>query len=339
MTPDLDELRDVMREHVRSLPDNVDREHDVRLRISRHRRKRAVVGTSGAALLAVAATALAVTWLPTGTDTGTPRPAPVVTSPHDQSLPEYLRGGRLVASKEGTSARGITLTFTPTSEQFGFVLSCSNPELARERRPQGADMAMTSLNGKSALGVSCGTALSTDGDADFGLADHRWVRDYGVVIGQPTTVRFAFDHHGTHPGTRFRIGIYQGVPISEFPFPPLPTRIPALSKAPTTNVSGRKILDSTTNPSDPSGFSYQVRLHHGLTVVTQTAAPGTLRMFVNDRLAWTGRSWDYSLNVAQADLRLAQLGVKPGQLVTIRFEAERYPARSYRYELFDRHVN
>jgi len=341
--PDLDDLREVLRSSVTALPDNVDRDHQVHARVARTRRTRAITGSVGALAVVAVASLLAVNVLPSNGSNPNDQHPPVVTpsgtqSPHDVALPTYLRGGKLIASKEGTDARGITMTFTPTSLQFGFVLSCSNPQLARERQPAGANMAMSTVNGKSSLGTGCGTALTLDGDSDFGLVTTNWGRDYGVTPGQPVNVTFGFEHHASHPGTRFRVAVYQAVPISEYPFPPAPATLSPLSESLMAHVRGTRVIWSRRHASDPNGWTYRITVHHGLTMIMESAAPGALRMYVNDKLVWTGRSWDYSLNVSQADLRLAQVGLSPGQTATIRFEADRFPPDSYQYALYDSRV-
>lgn len=302
------------------------------------RRRRVAVA---AACVAVAVAGVALPNLHDRSTSAPPigNPSPTPTTSLDQPLPEYLRGGRLLASKEGTSARGITVTFTPTTEAFGFTLSCSNPELAQETRPAGFAQAMTWIHGKSAFGVSCGGALTLDGDGDFGLVDTQWVREYGVVLGQPVTVRFAFEHHGVHPGTQFRIGVYQAVPLDEFPFPEPPDQLSGLSASLLSGLPGRRLIFSGLPAQQQEGFTYTVPVDRGLTARVETVAPGTLRMYVDDRLVWTSRSWDYSMDIAEMSISLHDLGIAPGDQVQIRFEDDRFPPGSFAFTVHDAPMN
>jgi hypothetical protein len=336
--PDLDELRDVMRSQAASLPDNVDRDHEVHDRIAAHRRRRMVAGTAGTVVLAAAASVLAITWLPGGADTGTPKPAPIVSGTQDQPLPEYLRGGRLIASKEATDARGITMTFTPTSLDFGFVMSCANAQLAMERQPRGANFATSTVNGEGADGTSCGTTLGLSGDANFGRDGVDAGQRYGVVVGQPVVVHLAFDHGASHQGTQWRIGVYEPVPLADYPFPSRPAHLLPLTNELRYPPLAHLKLYSTRSSGLATEASFPV--HHGLTVRSETVVPGALRLYVDGRLLSTSYSWTYDNEQSEASFTLAELGVHSGQWVKVRFTWQPFTTtseipRSGLYRVYD----
>jgi hypothetical protein len=336
--PDLDELRDVMRSRVATLPDNVDREHQVHDRVTGHRRRRLAVGTAGAVALAAAATVLALTWLPIGTDTTAPKPAPIVSGGQDQPLPEYLRGGRLIASKEATSARGITLTFTPTSLDFGFALSCKNADLATMQHTPPSDFTYSTVNGHGSIGVGCGTEFTLDGEASFGRGEPNAHVLYGANVGEPVTVRWHFGDGGAHPGTVWRIGVYQAVPIADYPFPSRPAHLLPLTNELRYPPLAHLKLYSTRSSGLATEASFPV--HHGLTVRSEAVVPGALRLYVDGRLLSTSYSWTYDNEQSEASFTLAELGVHSGQWVKVRFTWQPFTTtseipRSGLYRVYD----
>jgi hypothetical protein len=336
--PDLDDLRTVLRTHGTALPDNVDREHQVHDRIAARRRRRVAAGTAGTVVLAAAATVLALTWLPNGADTGAPKPAPVVNQTQGDVLPQYLRGGRLIASKEAVDARGITLTFTPTSLNFGFALSCKNADLAKLQHTPPRDFTYSTVNGHGSLGVGCGTEFTLNGDASFGRGELNAHVLYGVNVGEPVTVQWHFGDGGDHPGTAWRIGVYQAVPIADYPFPSAPAELAPLS-AETVKYSGGYGKPVVFPPARPEkvaidccsmGYHYE----HGLTVNLESVAPGHIVMYVNDKPVWRNWFWDYTNQNSSASFSLEQLRLNPGELATIRFTTTG-PPRAATYAAFD----
>jgi hypothetical protein len=320
-SPNLDQLRSELRTLADQIPDNVDRDHEVAGRIRRRQhRRRAAAGAAVGALVLVLVAGFGLLPRLTGDQTLPPtHPSPSAT---DQPLPEYLRGGKLIASKQGTDARGITLTFTPTSLDFGFVVACDNPSLAKERQPPHNDFAELKLNGHNTIGTSCGYSLGLGGDANFGRDGVDAGAKYGVSVGEPVTVQLAFGNGGVHPGTQWRIGVYQRVPLTDYPFPAAPAHLVPLRQAPTMgpHLHNKKVFSQPAHPSNPNGWSYTIPLNHGLTWRTVAVAPTSLTLLVNGKPVTTSYAWDYSIQQSEASFTLAQLGVQPGQKVTIRVD-------------------
>lgn len=339
MTPTVDDLK-VLFEDAAARPPLVGDLAGTAARRGRAVRRRQV-GIAAAAA-AVAVVAVAVPGLTRGPNGAPPvnTPSPVATpGEQDPPLPEYLRGGHLLASAQVADPQGTALTFSPTTLAFGLVASCAGaaPGLSLAYGTTATPLAVVRLNGHRLDGLTClPDALGTDGDADFGQVATDWAGDFGVVVGQPSQLTVGYPDGATQPGTRWRLAVYESVPFDAFPFPDPPSPLPQLSESLLAHVDGgRLLLDSGPHPADPQGFSYTVPVQHGLAVATETAAPGALRMYVGDRLVWSGRSWDYQLATARADLTLDELGIQPGDDVTLRFEADRYPPRTYRVMVYD----
>jgi len=341
--PDLDDLRSTLREQASAMPDNVDREHEVQDRVARHRRRRTVAGSVTAVVVVAAASVLAVNVLPTSDSSPDDQHPPVgshsATPSATEALPTYLRGGKLIASKEAADPHGITMTFTATSLEFGFVVSCGNPTLAKESRPPRSDFAYLRVNGRGVSGTSCGSSLGLGGDADFGRDGVGAGAKYGVVVGQPVTVRLAFGSGGTHPGTQWRIGVYQRVPLVDYPFPSRPDRLQPLDIGLRYPGLGHlKVWTTRGSGVCCGGASFPV--HHGLTFRTGAVVPGALRMYVDGHLVTTAYSWTYDLEQFEASFTLQELGIRSGQWVNVRvtwdpFTTEREVPGSVAYRVYD----
>ena len=80
------------------------------------------------------------------------------------------------------------------------------------------------INGKEYMGIGCGrdSAMGTDGDSDMGRPSANFAKDYGIAIGKPVEVTFGWPAGTSRPGSRFRIGVYAGVPARCVPPPGSP---------------------------------------------------------------------------------------------------------------------
>ncbi len=269
-----------------------------------------------------------------------PTPTPTVTADGDVPLPEYLRGGTLVASKEETDAKGITLVFTPTSLDFGLVYSCAGEHFSTSTFPAAVKaMPLLSIKGVPYASTGCGQSLGLSGDGDMGrVKGLDWAAEYGLKAGVPAEVRFEFPDPHRYDGTRFRIGVYQAVPLDEYPFPDRPeVLLPDFDafNALLPRYGGPRLVFSGAHPSDPTGFTYTVPVSKGLRVVLQTVAPGTFRLFADDRLVATQYSWTYDSESHEFSVSLSDLGIASGDQVAIRFEVDRFPPGTYRFAVYD----
>ena len=317
MTRTMQDLRDTLTSASADVPPGLDVLRGVHSKVHRTRRRNG----SLIAIAAVTAAALVVglsayrAHTPSSHSLGNnPLPA------HPGSLPQYLRGGKLIASQQSVGTQGVTLTFTPTSRRIGFVMGCRNQHSSAAPKTQGT----LTVNGKAFLGISCGgkgEGLGLTGDSAFGRTPG-W-RKYGAVPGQPMTVRFAPASGTSGPSRVWRVGVYQAVPLSQFPFPPAPAKPAGLSSSLIFHGGGRRLIwDNNSPPSDPNGFTYSVPVQRGLTWLPESVAPGVLRMYVNGRLVATYWSWTYDIEMGQFSWRLHQLGIRPGSRVSISFTGQ-----------------
>jgi hypothetical protein len=98
---------------------------------------------------------------------------------------------------------------------------------------------------------------------------------------------------------------------------------------------GRRLVFSGAHPSDPTGFTYTVPVTKGLALIIQTVAPGTFRMYVDNRLQVTAHSWTNDSRTDFHHVSLRALGTRPGDEVTLSFETERLLPGSYRFAVYD----
>jgi len=258
-----------------------------------------------------------------------------ITSPAASAdhLPKYLRGGKLIASQETANASGVTMTFTPSSRRIGFVIGCRDQTTSGQHPTQG----VLTVNAVSALRITCahqGEGLGLSGDASFGRSPG-W-HAYGAVPGQPMTVRFASTSGGTNSSVLWRLGAYQAVPLTDYPFPQAPAKPAGLSSSLISHGGGRRLIwDNSTPPNDPNGFTYHVTVRRGLTWLPESVAPGALQMYVNGRLFATYWSWSYHLEMGQYSWNLHELGIKSGTRVSVRFAAQAHQDWWQAFALYD----
>ena len=316
-----DELKAVLASEAAVPRPNADRLTEVHDRVAVHRRLRATAAGLACAAVLVSVGLIAV---PRLSSTSSATPASTQPTPSSTGLPEYLRGGRLLAQAETTGPKATSVTFTPTSLDFGWVHSCANPG---DPAPEDGEWSTTTVNGHPLGAITCSDALGDDGSGDMARPGPDWDwADFGVEVGRPSTLIATWDGP-VDQAAQTRIGIYQAVSWEEFPFPAAPDPLPIVSQNWKTRFdhdpAARLLLTATPDASD--GFTYTVPLRKGLQIEAMTAAPGELRLLADDRLVWDSRSWDYTENQASASVSLSELGMKPGETVTLRIEADRFP--------------
>lgn len=337
MTHSTQDLRDTMRTVTSAQPPGLDPVSGVVRQARQQRQRRWLAG--GGAVIVTACALVAVTFLG-GNLTSTPPTLPTHPSPSPTSdtdaLPTYLRGGKLIASREAVDARGVTMTFTPTSRRVGFVVACSDPS-APDASTNGRGEAHMTVDGKYWMGTDCipSDTLGLSGDADFGRGYGSEQR-YDIKAGQPVTVRYAFADGRAHPGTRWRLAAYQMVPLAQYPFPSPPAHLVQLHLGQVRYGNAHLVWHSSfPPPATLDGTSVDLTLHHGLSIRTEAAAPGSLRIYVNGRLIDTSWSWTYGLEGYGASYTFHDLGVAPGSTVHVTFRANAKAPHSQVVALFD----
>jgi hypothetical protein len=330
MSPTTDDLRQVLA-HASATTPPVGDLADVaarRGRTIRRRRTAAVVAVAALAVGAIAVPNLAgrTTSAP---PVGQPTPTPTASTPDDQPLPEYLRGGHLVASAQETNWQGVTLTYTPGAAEFGFVESCSVPGDARSAQGDQL-MGQVRIDGRVVTGTSCSNFLTLGGDGDF-TQPH----DYGVTPGTPVTLTLGpakgqADEFGV---TTWRLAVYEAVPLDEYPFPDRPDQLLPIDQGAVSGGGPRLVWGDGS--ADQEGFTYTVPVEGGLEVRVATVEPGEWRMLVNGVVMVTDRSWTYEQEGFGANLTLDQLGIRPGDEVELSFQTDRFTGNTYTFAVYD----
>ena len=109
-------------------------------------------------------------------------------------------------------------------------------------------------------------------------------------------IRFGWDAGTVRPGSRFRIGVYQGVPVDQYPFPPRPAELLAVSLADFRfTLRGPTLLAVRGSSADPNQSVARTVTLTGALVIDGTAVePGQVSVLVNGRQVFQSRTWDYS---------------------------------------------
>lgn len=297
------------------------------------RRRR--VGAAGL-VAAVAVGAFALPHLPSRPTSAPPAvtPTPSPTALDDSLAPEYLRGGRRTAHAAETNRQGVSLTYTPVATGFGVAASCLSPTAAQTGAPDtgqpGDDppMAEVLVDGQVVTGASCQGQVALSGNGDLSEPT-----DLGLTPGIPVTVtmRPATTESGLGV-TDWQLAIYEPVPLAEYPFPEPPDTRLQVDAGP-IGGEGRRVLWG--DAADTEGFTYEFPLERGLELLVQTTQPGELRLYVDDQLVITQRSWTYDLATEASSVTLAELGIAPGDSIEVRVEADGFAPGTIRYALFD----
>ncbi len=308
-----DRIRQGLLQSTAGLAVDADRIMDsIRHRSARQRERRWVTGgilAVVAAVLATAAMALSSSgWLASDSHPVI-GPGPSISASDNTGPAEYFHGGKLIASIDRTDPHGVSLTFTPTSLNVGFMRGCT-----------GDGSPLTWVNGRQVGRQPC-LGLDFVGPANDWSQDNpiwHWTSDYGVKVGQPVTIRYAFPRQSAAPGTEWRIGVYQAVPPAQYQYPTRPSvraELPS-SWAP---APGRRLF-MRGRPGSPLTFPkllYRGPLTQGLVIEAASTEPVGVHLYINNRLAWTWHAWSWDLETGGSSLTLRSLHLRAGQAATI----------------------
>jgi|GEM_PF-3308819 len=322
-----EDLRSILHEQVATVGAHRGRLEQVHRRVGARRRRRAGLVAAFASTAVVVAVVASSTTGPT-TPTTQRRSAPATIGAAD-TLPAYLRGGRLVASIDERTPTAATLTFVPTSLDFGIVDGCSWDNAPAGQRPA----AQVTINGKPYEGSGCGAEgepLGWGGDGDMARPGVDFARQFGVQVGRPVLIRFGWDAGTVRPGSRFRIGVYQGVPLDQYPFPPRPAKLVPVSLVAGFGLGDATVLVVQGSTADPNqAVSRTIQLPRSLEIVGNAVEPGQVSVLVNGRQVVQARTWDYTSQSFGASFDLAALGLKPGQRAVITVRPARYTGATW----------
>jgi hypothetical protein len=307
----LTDLAEVLREHAAVPETSQDaRLAGVRAKVKATKRRRAV---TGAACVVLAFLGAVYALVPRPETTSEPA-VPV------RSFPEYQDGVRLIGQAWGElPSTSLTVRFTPTSLPVKIAHECNG------RKDKLLLMSVT-INGRPFItGNSCGgTSTVLDPESK------------GIVVGQPSEVTLTLlGEQGEAvnnvpstlpmpPEVTFGLGIGQGVPVADYPFPPRPQTL-----APLEPRYPEGFTKLTSDPADPVARKETTFEWPGTIMVESLVnTPGRLQVLVNDVPVIDYTSWSYTVHGSQSalpDRWESSYGLTPavGDLVRVTVIPER----------------
>ncbi|MGN6333425.1 MAG: hypothetical protein ACTHOD_17560 [Motilibacteraceae bacterium] len=326
-----DDFRTLLAERAATTAAPVDRVSSVHRRIVRRRRQRTgVVGAVLGAALLVTGVALPQLGSRHANPIAAPAPKPL--------LDEYADGGKLLASGvlKSPEQGQVSFRFTPTDWHLQLISACASA-------PDSAWLAVQ-VNGHPTLGGGCGGGMS----GNYGHDQEFWSA-LGVRLGQPSTVTLTLDEppaadgtgpssplplpSGRRPAAVFGVGVYQRVPLADYPMPPRPAALIPLSR-----VSGPGTLDSREVGANGT-FTVRAVVGPKTELKTMSVAPGALRLLVDGKAINEADSWQWDIghqtgtNLDQDTLRAAGVQVPDGTTVTVTVEASRFAVPGWTLEV------
>jgi hypothetical protein len=225
-----------------------------------------------------------------------------------RSFPEYQDGARLIGQAwGGLPSTSLTVRFTPTSLPVKIVHECDGGKDERL-------MVSVTINGHPFTnGYTCGGTSTVLEPAAV-----------GIVVGQPSEVTLTLlgkqgEAVNGVPSilampaeVTFGLGIGQGVPVADYPFPPRPRTL-----APLEPQYPEGFTKLTADPADPAARKETTFEWPGTIMVeSRVNTPGRLQVLVNDVPVIDHTSWTYTVNGSQSalpDRWESSYGLNPAQ--------------------------
>lgn len=334
MSVSLDQLRAALTESGNAPAFPVtDRMAGIQGHVAAQRRRRA--GGYAAGIAAVAVVAVLATTSVVGQRRAEQPAAP--RNPDVNGLPLYAHGGRQIGSARVPLHAGVNHMFTATPASYGLTvaLGCTGS------LPGDLPRAMTlRINGEDTVGTQggeCGDAVSGESVSASGgylpAAQQRYWSQAGVRLGQPVSIDLVVV--GTpSAGSTARVGLYQDVPLADYPFPtrPATTQLDPDFGLNLTQTHEVVLPGRAATGSWSITLPYDARLELG----GITTGPGRVEVLVAGRLVGGASTWTYSTAGFQVPidpdaLRLARLRVpSTGTPTTITVTVTRFTQRTWR---------
>ncbi len=329
-----DELRAQLSHDAAEIPTNAGRLDQVHGRVSKRRRHRAQL-TGALAVVAIGAAVVVLPQVLPGSSDDVPT-IPAVSPNGSTPLAEYRAGGHLIAQTEARGPEGVDLVFTPSNKHLMFVIDCYLPGIPAKT------MVDISIDGEPVSATSCGQEPTFGGASSFTPPTLD-----GLTPGKASVLTLTYPA-GASPLSQARVGIYEAVPVADYPFPPAPDPLPAVdpyanlipseqqSPVAVCSAGPLKGVQDVVQVGAAGTCTIRTRIRHGLTISAQTSAPGTLHFIADGRELDTSSSWSYDQALYENTLTLKDLGIKSGDFVTIKVTSERFPGDSWAVLLSDR---
>jgi hypothetical protein len=256
----------------------------VRAKVTASRRRRAVAGAACVVLVLVGVVFAVV-------PRSGPSSEPAVPV---RSFPEYQDGVRLIGQAWGElPSTSLTVRFTPTSLPLKIIEECDGGKDERL-------LVSLTINGHQYInGNTCGATITVTEPAAM-----------GIVVGQPSEVTLTLlgkqgevvngvmSTLALPAEVTFGLGIGQGVPVADYPFPPRPQTLPPLE--PQYPEGFTKL---TADPADPAARKEMTFEWPGTIMVeARVNTPGRLQVLVNDVPVIDYTSWTYTVHGSQSAL-------------------------------------
>lgn len=338
MSPTIEDLRDALSTAASDPHPVSGRLAGVRREVVR-RRQRRTAGVLATVLALAAAATVSV-------DHGALRRSEGPARSHEKDLPEYSEGGRLIGQVSFAGRLGESRTFMVVPQTFGLATrtdcSTSGPEVL---------WISVTVNGQQDTASGCDDgATSIGGRGPYGDGGAIWRDKYGVQLGKPTSVTVtvsASPPDNQTPTSRstaalstqtasIQVGMYQDVPVADYPFPPRPKVVDAPAQHPDT-VSFEELTHSTKmEPATPDDTkSLRVAYTPDLSAAIRSWAPGVVELLVNGTIVTGLPSWTYTEGGTQIDLTpstLTDAGITPtaGEVITITARGSRFTDPAWR---------
>lgn len=242
------------------------------------------------------------------------------------ALPEYQLGRKRVVTASGEfPGQSVSTSYRLDDPDVGLVARCQESEL-----PKGPPIHMEiRLNGRPFANGTCDESVSTMFSLGNrpGQAEAAW-RAIGIDIGDTVELTMIVTRAASplpSEGT-FSLGVYERVPVEDYPFPPRPE---ALAPLDYRGMVWPGLIVDTIEASGSSGTHvHELRAPAGLSIYAIAQTPGKLTILVNGTPILIHESWDYSQAMSES-LYLVEggdeygLDLAPGDPVSIEVRPER----------------
>ncbi len=314
-----DQLRAVFDEHSAGVAPLVDRRAAVARRVTRRKQARVTAGLAAMLLIVSGLTGLYV--LAGGPNRGaTPAVHPTGSA---GPLPRYSDGGRLVAAATIDQAKQTseTLQFTLTSYPMALLASCHEMRAGFRLR--------LSVDGRSAGDLQCpGTATYTPhrefwSELGLGLGDRSTLTVELVPVKEPESGAPATA--GTVASGTASVGVYESVPLDQYPLPPKPKDWSPVSAVHYSVDNSMHKIGQIGQFGVISAEARNITLPRHLDFLVEMSAPGLVTVLVDGKpvVDCVSYGWGLACDSGIIDVGTGELaGLVPGGEAAVTVQAQ-----------------
>jgi hypothetical protein len=269
--------------------------------------------------------------------------SPTVDAPAQALLPDLTqlgetRPGSLMTSKADIGPAGASVTFTVPDYDVGYAVACQSPEGGNVR-------GSASLIANGAV-IGEASRLSCNSGFPDSVVPINSLRTWGdrPTPGKSLTLQWRPDDpNGFDADTVWMIALYRPIPLDAFAFPSAPDQLQTLRPLPLTGVGGGQgsttdsaqlLVQGHNTDAETTTYSH-VRVYDGLRIFTEMVAPGQLTIKADGTTVAVDRAWDYDGTAKSQWLSPQQLGIRPGDNVTLTISTWRLPSNTADWTVYD----